>query len=189
MNAISRWMRVPGMCAIVIGLVVASFGSGAMAATACNGVVSGSVADGVVVNAGSVCTLVNANVSNGVRVNAGGILIACGSVISGGLQANGAAEILVGPEEIDCDGDVINGGVTIANTGPGAFPPAPSIALERSRISGSVHVTGSQGMIAIADNAISGGLFCGNNAFDPEDEGMENVVTGQVRCDFQEGDE
>ena len=185
MNAISQWKRVSGTCALVVGLALAAFGGSAMAATECNGTLSGAVVGGVVVNAGDFCTLGGANVSGGVQVNDGGILIACGSSISGGVDANGAAEIIFGAEEIDCDGDVINGGVRISNTGPGAFPPpAPSIALERSAIKGAVHLTGNQGPIAVAGNTISGGLFCGNNASDLDDEGNPSVVTGAVRCKF-----
>src|SRR4030095_14032263 len=114
----------------------------------------------------------------GVQVSAGGILIACGSTINGGVVSDGAAQLIFGAEEIDCDGDVINGGVKISNTGPGAFPPpAPSIALERGAISGAVHLTGNRGPIAVATNTISGGLFCSNNAFNLDDEGSPSVVT------------
>lgn len=172
----------------MLGLALAASSSGALAATECNGPVSGSVIGVVVVNEGDVCMLGGANVSGGVRVNGGGVLIACGSVINGGIVANGAAELLIGPEEIGCDGDSINGGVEISNTGTGVFPPpAPSIAVERSVIAGSVRLTGNQGMIAIATNTISGGLFCSNNVFDLDDEGSPSVITGPVRCTFEEG--
>lgn len=189
MNANSKSKRVFVTTALVSGVVLAALGTRVMAATECNGPVSGAVPNGVVVNAGDFCVLGGANVSNGVRVNAGGILIACGTVINGGVISNGAAQLIFGAEEINCDGDVVNGGVRISNTGPGALPPAPSIALERSTIRGGVQVTGSQGMMAIAGNTISGGLTCSNNAFDPEDEGMENIVSGAVRCEFGESDE
>jgi hypothetical protein len=120
-----------------------------------------------------------------VRVNQGGILIVCASVINGGFMANGAAGLIFGAEEIDCAGDVINGAINIINTGPGAFPaPAPSIALERSVINGSVHLTGNTGPIAVASDTIAGGLFCSNNAFDLDNEGLSNVVTGAIRCNF-----
>ena len=48
----------------------------------------------------------------------------------------------------------------------------PSIALERSTINGGVHLTGNRGPIAVAANTIAGGLFCSNNAFDLDDEGI-----------------
>jgi len=173
----------------VLGLALAVTSDVALAATACNGPVSGKVVGGVVVNAGDFCMLGGANVSGGVKVNAGGILIACGSVINGGVIANGAAGVLIGPEEIGCDGSFINGGVRISNTGPSVFPPpAPSIAVERSVISGGIHLSGNQGMIAVATNTISGGLFCSDNAFNMDDEGSPSVVTGPVRCAFEEGD-
>jgi len=190
MNAIAKSKRVCVTGALVCGAVLAALGTDVMAATECKGPLSGSFPDGIVVNGGDFCVLGGANVANGVRVNPGGILVACGSVISGGVESNGAAELIFGAEEINCDGDVVNGGVRISNTGPGILPPpGPSIALERSTIRGGVHVTGSQGMMAIAGNTISGGLFCSNNAFDPEDEGMENIVSGTVRCEFGESDE
>jgi hypothetical protein len=179
--------RLAGFLA-VLSLLVSS--SGALAATECNTgppgntPLSGTIVGGVVVNAGDFCILGGANVSGGVRVNQGGILIVCGSVINGGFVANGAANLIFGAEEIDCAGNVINGAVQITNTGPGALSPAPSIALERSVISGSVHFSGNSGPIAVASNTIAGGLFCSNNAFDLDNEGLSNVVTGAIRCKF-----
>ena len=173
----------------VLALAVSS--SGALAATECNTgppgnpPLSGTIVGGVVVNAGDFCILGGANVSGGVRVNEGGILIVCGSTINGGFSASKAAGLIFGAEEIDCSGDVINGAINISNTGPGAFPaPAPSIALERSGINGSVHLSGNSGPIAVASNTIAGGLFCSNNAFDLDNEGLSNVVTGAIRCKF-----
>jgi hypothetical protein len=144
--------------------------------------------EAVVVNAGDFCVLSGANVSGGVQVN-GGILIACASTINGGLVANGAANVIIGAEEIGCSGIVINGGVHISNTGPGVIPGgAPSIALENSAIKGSVHLTGNQGPIVVANDTIAGGLFCSNNAFDLDDEhdtgGAPPIVTGPIRCKF-----
>jgi hypothetical protein len=177
--------RLAGFLVGVVGLALAVSSDGALAATECNGPTSGTIVGGVVVNAGDFCVLSGANVSGGVQVNAGGILIVCGSVINGGFVADGAAELIFGAEEIGCAGDVINGGVRISNTGPGAFgPPAPSIALERSTINGAVHLTGNQGPIAVASNRIAGGLFCSNNAFDLDNEGLSNVITGAIRCEF-----
>lgn len=155
---------------------------GALAATECNGPLSGTVVGGVVVNDGDFCVLDEASVSGGVEVNPGGILILCGSTINGGLDANGAGNVIVGAEEIDCAGNVINGGVHITNTGPGALAGAPSIALERSVIHGGVHLAGNQGPMAVATNVIAGGLFCRGNAFDLDDEGSPSTVTGKVTC-------
>jgi hypothetical protein len=174
------------------GLALAGFSGRALAAeTVCNtgppgsAPLSGTIVGGLVVNAGDFCILGGANISGGVRVNAGGILIACASTINGGLIADGAAELIFGAEEIDCAGDVINGGVQISNTGPGILPPpGPSIALERSTINGGVHLSGNRGPIAVASNRIGGVLICKDNAFDLEDEGLSNLVTGQIRCKF-----
>jgi hypothetical protein len=178
--------RLAGILMGIVGLALTIFSGGALAATECNGPLSGTVVGGVVVNAGDFCVLGGANVSGGVQVNTGGILILCASTINGGIDANGAAELIIGAEEIGCPGSVINGGVQISNTGPGAFgPPAPSIALENSAIHGAVHLTGNQGPIAVASNTIAGGLFCSNNAFDLEDEGSPSVVTGAITCEFE----
>src|SRR6266496_871353 len=154
--------RLAGSLVGMVGLALAVFSGGALATTECNGPISGTVVGGVVVNDGDFCVLAGANVSGGVRVNSGGILIACGSTISGGVVSDGAAGLIFGAEEIECDGDVINGGVRISNTGPaGAFPPgAPSIALENSAIHGAVHLTGNQGPIVVATDTIAGSLFC-----------------------------
>jgi hypothetical protein len=176
--------RLAGFLAGIVGLALAVSSSGALAATECNGPTSGTIVGGVVVNAGDFCVLAGANVSGGVQVNAGGILIACGSVINGGLVANGAANLIFGAEEIDCDGNVFNGAIKISNTGLGVIPGAPSIAVERSAINGGVHLSGNRGPIAVATNTIAGGLFCSNNAFDLEDEGSPSVVTGKVTCKF-----
>jgi len=113
---------------VAAGLGMAVVGNGALAATECNTgpppatPLSGTLVGGVVVNAGDFCVLAGANVSGGVQVNNGGILIVCASVINGGVITNGALGILLGPEEISCPGNVINGAVTISNTGPGVFP-------------------------------------------------------------------
>ncbi len=167
----------------IVGLALAVSSDGALAATECNGPLSGTVHGGVVVNAGDFCFLGGANISGGVQVNPGGILFACASTINGGLFANGAAELVIGAEEIGCPGIVINGGVRISNTGPGVF--VPSIALENSAIHGAVHLTGNQGPIAVVGNTIAGGLFCLNNAFKLEDEGHPSVVTGAITCEFK----
>lgn len=175
-------LTIVGCAAVVVCTSGAAF-----AATECNTTMSGAITGGVVVNAGDFCTLNQATVSGGVRISAGGILIVCGSTINGGVSANGAAEIVFGAEEINCDGDVVNGAIHISNTGPGTFPPpAPSIALERSVLNGSVHLTGNRGTISVATNTIAGGLFCSGNASDLIDEGSPSIVTGPIRCKFAE---
>jgi hypothetical protein len=184
--------RLTGLLVVgMAGLALTCFSGHALAAaTVCNtgpppnAPLTGTIVGGLVVNAGEFCILGGANVSGGVRVNEGGILIACGSTINGGFIADGAANLIFGAEEIDCAGDVINGGVQISNTGPGALAPAPSIALERSTINGGVHLSGNRGPIAVATNRIAGVLVCKGNAFDLEDEGSPNLVTGAVRCKF-----
>jgi len=181
-----------GFLAGMVGFALAVGSDGALAATECNTgpppnavPLSGTIVGGVVVNAGDFCLLGGATISGGVQVNTGGILIACGSTINGGLVANGAANVLVGPEEIGCAGSVINGAVQISNTGPGVIPGgAPSISLERSTINGAVHLTGNRGPIVVATDRIAGGLFCVNNTFDLENEGSPSVVTGAIRCKF-----
>jgi hypothetical protein len=177
---------------LVVGLVLAVCSDAALAATECNGPLSGAVVGGVVVNGGDFCILGGAHVSGGVQVNAGGILIACASTINGGIVANGAANVLIGagadeevpPTNFVCPGNVINGAVHISNTGPGVLPGPPSIALERDAINGSVHLSGNHGVIVVSTDTIDGGLFCSNNAFDIDDEGTPSVITGQLHCEF-----
>jgi hypothetical protein len=187
-------MRLAAFHVGIVGLALMAFSGHAHAATVCNTgpppstPLSGTIVGGVVVNAGNFCILGGANISGGVQVNPGGILIVCGSTINGGFRSNGAAALIFGAEEIDCAGNVINGGVQISSTGPGALAPAPSIALERSTINGAVHLSGNQGPIAVATNRISGGLFCSNNKFALEDEGSPSLVTGKTTCAFGGGD-
>jgi hypothetical protein len=180
------WVGLVGL----VGLALSVFSCHAGAATSCNtgpapaAPLSGTVVGGVVVNGGDFCVIDGANVSGGVRVNEGGRLLVCATTITGGLQANGAAELIFGAEEIDCGGDHINGGVKISNTGPGILFPPVSVALERTTINGSVHLSGNSGVIVISANTIAGGLFCSNNLFDLEDEGSPSIITGVVRCNF-----
>jgi hypothetical protein len=175
-----------GILLVIVGLAQAVPSHAASAATQCHGPLSGTVVGGVVVNSGDFCFLGGAHISGGVQVKTGGILILCASTINGGLVANGALNLIIGAEEIGCLGNIINGGVQISNTGPGVLQPAPSIALENSAIQGAVHLTGNQGLIAVASNTIRGGLFCGNNTVPLlEDEGMPNVVTGAITCQFE----
>ena len=160
-------------------------GSGsAHAATQCSGVMSGTIPDGVVVSSGF-CRLQGATVAGGVRVSGGAFLVVCASTINGGLVSDGAGELIFGAEEIGCDGDVINGAVRINNTGTGLAAPAPSIALERSTLNGGVSLIGNQGLMSVAGNRISGNLFCSGNVFNPDNEGMKNVVSGQISCPFK----
>lgn len=192
--------RLMGFLLGIVGLALAVSSDGALAATECNTgpplppgatPLSGKITGGVVVNAGDVCWLSGANISGGVQVNSGGVLFACGSTINGGLASDGAAALIVGAEEILCDGDVIHGGVRISNTAQGSLVPdtPPSIALENSVIRGAVHLTGNLGRIAVAGDSISGGLFCNNNVFDLDDEhdtgAPPSVITGKVTCKFE----
>src|SRR5437762_12274084 len=148
-KGVGTMKRLAGFLVGMVGLALEVFSGGALAATECNGVITGTVVGGVVVNAGDSCFLGGpflgpydgAHISGGVRVNPGGILFACASTINGGIVANGAANLIIGAEEIGCPGSVINGGVRISNTGPGVLSPAPSIALENSVIHGAVHLT------------------------------------------------
>ena len=175
--------------------MLAGFSSGATAATECNGPpLSDTITDGVVVNAGDFCVLIDATVYDSVQVNPGGILITCGSTIYGGLVANGAANLLIGggadevgpPVNFDCPGNNIRGGVQISNTGPGVLAPAPSIAIERDVIEGGVHLANNAGPITVSADVIKGGLFCKNNASDLEDEGTPSVIIGRIACVFGE---
>jgi hypothetical protein len=169
---------------VSLAAVVWLFASGtAHAATVCSGVMTGAIPDGVVVN-GGFCSLQGANVAGGLRVTGGSFVLVCGSTINGGFTSDGAGELIIGAEEAGCDGNVFNGAVRISNTGTGLVANAPSIALERSTINGGITLTGNQGPIAVAGNRISGRLFCSNNLFSLEDEGMKNVVSGQVICTF-----
>jgi len=178
MNSIRRLFL--GLVA-AMGLLVSGSAS---AATPCSGVLSGTIADGVVVS-GGFCQLQGANVSGGVHVMGGAFVVVCASTINGGFTSDGAGELIIGAEEIGCDGDVFNGAVRISNTGAGLIQPAPSIGLENSTFNGAVVLMGNQGVIAVAETLISGGLFCSNNVHDLVNEGKDNLVSGKVTCKFQ----
>jgi len=186
--------RLAGFLVGMVALALAVFSDGALAATECNGPLSGSVVGGVVVNAGDFCILGGATVYGGVQVNRGGILITCGSTINGGLVANGAAQLIIGagadeevpPVNFVCPGNRISGGIQISNTGPGVLAPAPSIAIERDIIEGGVHLANNVGPITVSADVINGGLFCKNDAFDLDDEGTPSVIIGRITCEFGE---
>jgi hypothetical protein len=176
------------------GLVLAALSGGAMAATECNGTLSDAIPDGVVVNAGDFCQLIEATVYDSVQVNPGGILITCGSTIYGGLVANGAANVLIGagadeevpPANFVCPGNNIRGGVQISNTGPGVLVGPPSISIERDVIEGGVHLANNAGLTVVSADVIKGGLFCKNNASDLDNEDTPSVVIGRIACEFGE---
>jgi hypothetical protein len=178
MNRIKRSFL--GLFAALVWLFASG---GASAATQCSGVMSGTIADGVVVY-GGFCQLQGAHVTGGVHVM-GGFVMICASTINGGLTSDGAGELIVGAEEANCDGNVFNGAVRISNTGTGLILPAPSIALERSTFNGAVVLMGNQGQIAVSEARISGGLFCSNNAFNLMNEGNQNLISGKITCKFQ----
>src|SRR5689334_19701013 len=134
--------------AAVVGLLASN---SAFAATQCSGVMTGTIPDGVVVS-GGFCRLQGANVAGGLRITGGAFVVICASTINGGVAADGAGNLIIGAEEIGCDGNVFNGTIRINNTGPGLAAPAPSIALERSTINGGASLIGNQGPISVAGN-------------------------------------
>jgi len=181
--------RLMGCFVGMVGLALAVFSNVALAApTECDGLLSGHVAGGVVVNDGDTCFLGGATVSGGVQVNGGGQLVACASTINGGLVANDAVAVIVGAEEVlGCSGNLINGGVHVSNARLGALPEQgpPAVAVENSVIKGGVFLTDNLGWIAVVGNTIAGGLFCSNNAFDLVDENSPSKVTGKTTCKFE----
>jgi len=183
----------------LVGLALLGFGGQALATTACDtgplasppisgAALSGTVAGGVVVNAGATCLINGANVSGGVRVNPGGALFVCASTINGGVTSNGATEVVLGAEELNCGGDTVNGIIKISNNGPGIFGPKPSIAIERSILNGGVRLNNNQGLMSVSQNTIAGSLACSNNVGDLIDEGEPSIITGKVSCKFADGE-
>src|SRR4051812_34267543 len=58
-----------------------------LAATECNGTVTGAIRGGLVVHASDTCNVSGANVSGGIHMD-GGVLNVCGSTVTGGIIAN-----------------------------------------------------------------------------------------------------
>jgi hypothetical protein len=166
-------------------LVVLSFammpGVGALAATECNGTISGSISGGLVVNNGDVCDLEDATISGGVHMS-GGRLQACSSTISGGFIATGGNCVILGKmteeDSIPCGGDTINGGVNLTNVS-GASCGIENVEIQFSHITGGVQLknNGVEGDVELEGNTISGGLHCsGNNGI--TFDFLHNTVTG-----------
>ena len=157
---------------IVTVLVVLSFVGiptlRALAATECNGLITGSISGGLVVNSGDVCDLEGATITGGVHVS-GGRLMACSSTISGGIIATGGNCVILGKmteeDSLVCGGDTINGGVSLTNvSGPSCG--IENVEIQFSNITGGVHLknNGVEGDVELEGNTISGGLHCSGNA-------------------------
>lgn len=188
--------RSAGFYLGLVALALTLFSGHATAGTLCNtgfaapvgnnAPLSGTITGGVVVKSGAICWISGANVSGGIQVNGGGVLIVCGSAINGGITANGAAEVILGAEELRCEGDLVNGVIKISDNGSGVFGPAPSVALENSTLNGGVHLSGNSGLVSVASNTILGGLFCDSTDSALIDEGRPSQVTGKLTCTFAE---
>ncbi len=170
---------------VIAVLVVLSFGMmpgvGALAATECNGLISGSISGGIVVNSGDVCDIEGATITGGVHMS-GGRMQVCGSTISGGVVATGGNCVILGKEgeedSIPCGGDTINGGVKLTNI-VGASCGIENVEIQSSNITGGVQLknNGVEGDVELEGNTISGGLHCsGNNAI--TFDFLHNTVTG-----------
>ena len=163
-------------------LVVLSFvmmrGVGALAATECNGTISGTINGGLVVNPGDVCDLEGATITGGLRMS-GGRLQACSSTISGGVVATGGNCVILGKEgeedSIPCGGDTINGGVKLTNiVGPSCG--IENVEIQSSDINGGAQLN-NNGEVELEGNTISGGLHCSGNTGITFDF-LQNTVTG-----------
>src|SRR5258706_12260874 len=117
-KGVGTMKRLAAFLVGMVGLTLAVFSGGALAATECNGPTSGTVVGGLVVNAGDFCFLGGAHISGGVQVNTGGILVACSSTINGGLVATGAPEPILGAQGICWSGILVKGGCRVNNISP-----------------------------------------------------------------------
>jgi hypothetical protein len=130
-----------------------------------------------------VLQLQGANVSGGVRVTGGAFVLVCASTINGGFAADGAGQLIFGAEEAVATA-TSSTGQSASTTRDRLIAPAPSIAVERSTLNGGLSLIGNQGQMAIAGNRIS----ATSSAAEPlqgGDEGMKNIVSGQVSCTFK----
>jgi len=166
---------------VVAVLVVLSFvmpGVRALAATECNGTISGTINGSLVVNPGDVCDLEGATITGGLRMS-GGRLQACSSSISGGVVATGGNCVILGKEteedSIPCGGDTINGGVKLTNI-VGASCGIENVEIQSSDISGGAQLN-NNGEVELEGNTISGGLNCSGNSGITFDF-LQNTVTG-----------
>ena len=167
---------------VVAVLVVLSFmmmpGVRALAATECNGLITGSISGGLVVRSGDVCDLEGATITGGVHMS-GGRLQACSSTISGGFIATGGNCVILGKEteedSIPCGGDTINGGVNLTNI-VGASCGIENVEIQASNITGGAQLK-NNGEVELEGNTISGGLHCSGNSGITFDF-LHNTVTG-----------
>ena len=167
---------------IVTVLVVLSFvvipTLRALAATECNGLITGTISEGIVVNPGDVCDLEGATITGGVHVS-GGRLMACSSTISGGIIATGGNCVILGKmteeDSIPCGGDTINGGVKLTNI-VGAACGIENVEIQSSDVNGTTQLK-NNGEVELEGNTISGGLHCSGNIGITFDF-LQNTVTG-----------
>jgi hypothetical protein len=159
----------------LIGFGVALSPSQARAATECNGTVTGTIADEVVVHPADNCDLENATVSAGLNMD-GGTLTVCGSTVNGGFNvrvggANSAsAWVNFGNLETNCAGNSAAGGVNISGV-HGSIPgdeQAASVELEHNTVTGGLNLS-NNGLVEVESNTVSGGCNARSNA------GISNV--------------
>ena len=166
-----------------IGLVLAVSSLGVLAATECNGIITGSVTGGLDVGPGDNCDLEGAVVSGGVHMT-GGTLKACGSLIGGGVHVTGGTCVTLGAGVDDaalCAGNSISGGVKVSLVVDPTLGLACSglanVELEANSINGAV-VLNNNGTVQVEANTINGSLKCSGNFSVTNDLIFTNNVTG-----------
>src|SRR6266481_2574738 len=170
-------MRRVGAFLAVLSFVMMP-GVRALAATECNGLITGTISEGIVINSGDVCDLEDATITGGVHMS-GGRIQACSSTISGGVVATGGNCVILGKEgeedSIPCGGDTINGGVKLTNI-VGASCGIENVEIQASNITGGAQLK-NNGEVELEGNTISGGLHCSGNTGITFDF-LQNTVTG-----------
>ena len=173
-------------------MIVASFSTGALAATECSGTKTGAISGGLVVHAGDTCFVDGANVSGGIHMD-GGTLRVCGSTISGGIQADippanrSSSWVIIGqnaeqidtPDETPCAGNTINGGVDLQHVQGAVGCCGEGVQIEISTINGGVELKHNS-PCELEDNMINGGCHASDNE-DVYNDGFPNLIHGGAK--------
>jgi hypothetical protein len=126
----------------------------------------------ITVKPGAALAVDDARIDGPITANGAKAILVCAARVGGGLTIKGTQRFLViGDEASGCDGNRINGPVSLAkNAGP--------VALEHNRIGGWTSVSDGLGESLIADNEIFGWFSCRRNSPPPSNGGSSNEVSG-----------